>query len=53
MVHCGWCGQQWKEIRESKFSRPARWKGGYVLTIVSKKLSNEIGAVVMQPARTS
>ncbi len=26
-------------------------KGGYVLTIVSKKLSSEIGAVGMQPAR--
>ncbi len=42
-----------KKFANQKFSRPVRLKGAYVLTIVSKKLSNEIGAAGMQPARTS
>ncbi len=32
---------------------PLAKNGGRILMIVSKKLSNEIGAVGMQPARTS
>ncbi len=52
-ARCGPCGLQWKIISQSENINPLANNGRRILMIVSKKLSNEIEAVDMQPARTS